>query len=116
MFARDGNLEIYNRWLGVVSNYSHRKMTKQSDKLPALSGLAHKVADVTGDLYLAGIWRNDLARGLLWEDYRHNRRNRLSSYQAPTWSWCSIDSPVGVIMHKQLMVEPGPLCTKQSVI
>jgi hypothetical protein len=91
MFVRDGNVVIYNRWQDVMSNYSNRKMTKESDELPALSGLAHKVANITGDTYLAEIWKNDIARGLLWKPWEGNK---TSQYQAPSWSWCSISGPV----------------------
>jgi hypothetical protein len=91
MFVKDGNLEIYNRWQDGMSNYSNRKMTKESDKLPELSGLAHKVANITGDTHLARIWKNDIARGLLWKPWEGNK---TSQYQAPSWSWCSISGPV----------------------
>lgn len=80
-------MQIYNRWQEEVSDYSKREMTKESDILPALSGLAHKVADITCDLYLAGIWKNDLVKGLLWRTWRGRR---LFPYRAPTWSWFSI--------------------------
>lgn len=55
MSFKDGNLEVYDEWQWLVSNYSNREMTKELDKLPALSGVAHKFADITGDLSLARI-------------------------------------------------------------
>jgi hypothetical protein len=82
-FIRDGNLGVYNRLKKVLFDYSMRTMTKMSDRSPALSGLARKFTDITGDLYLAGMWKNDLARELLWKAMAGER---LSSYQAPTWS------------------------------
>jgi hypothetical protein len=63
------------------------EMTKELDNPLALSGLARKVADITGDPYVAGIWKNDLARGLLWTT---SGGTRLFPYQAPMWSWCPI--------------------------
>jgi len=53
-------------WLGIVTRYSSRNLTKELDKLPALSGLAHEYQVRWGDEYLAGLWRKDLWRGLLW--------------------------------------------------
>src|SRR2546429_1663393 len=38
-------------WLGLVQNYSQRKLTYQQDKLTALAGLARIVAEKTGDRY-----------------------------------------------------------------
>jgi hypothetical protein len=51
----------------IVEQYSALNLTKQTDKLPALSGLAALVREKTQDGYLAGLWLSDLANGLLWE-------------------------------------------------
>jgi hypothetical protein len=52
-------------WRRVVEEYSTRKLTKFSDRLPALAGLAKKAASVWGVTYLAGIWREHLPAGLV---------------------------------------------------
>jgi hypothetical protein len=41
-------------WLALVEDYSRRKLTREEDKLPALSGLAKLLAQRTGDGYLLG--------------------------------------------------------------
>jgi hypothetical protein len=53
-------------WLKIVSGYSRLHLTKESDRLPALSGLASSLSSMTLGSYLAGVWGNDLAR-LLFE-------------------------------------------------
>ena len=47
-----------------------------------------------GDVYLAGIWRDDLSRGLLWTPHNSSHASRHSQYVAPTWSWASIKGQV----------------------
>jgi hypothetical protein len=41
-------------------------LTNPDDVLPAISGLAHRMTETTGDEYLAGLWKNHLQYGLLW--------------------------------------------------
>ena len=85
----------------TVSRYSSRELSYETDVLPALSGLAHsfkaihgveKVTD-TND-YLAGIWRNDLPKGLLWSLHDSSDASRHTQYIAPTWSWASMKGQV----------------------
>ncbi|KAF2853736.1 HET-domain-containing protein [Plenodomus tracheiphilus IPT5] len=70
----DYNKEIqghfqYLTWTEAVEQYSKCKLTDASDLFPVLSGLARYFQTVLQDDYCAGIWRNDMLRGLLW---RHN--------------------------------------------
>ncbi|KAH8666791.1 heterokaryon incompatibility protein-domain-containing protein [Xylariales sp. PMI_506] len=97
-------------WLVLVKNYTSRKLTVQDDKLPALSGLAHRLASYTYDTYLAGLWKSHLLEDMFWrvqvfEEHRiqvpdgfmHYVGKRLctpsrpAKYRAPTWSWASLD-------------------------
>jgi hypothetical protein len=50
----------------VVNEYSERELTRRTDKLPALSGLARLAAGRNIGDYLAGLWKDDLLAGLLW--------------------------------------------------
>ncbi|RYP31929.1 hypothetical protein DL767_005470 [Monosporascus sp. MG133] len=70
----------------MVVAFSYRKFTYDSDKFPALSGLAQRIHKVLGGEYLAGLWSADFNRGLLW--YREMRTcEHISKYRAPSWSW-----------------------------
>ncbi|RSL52157.1 hypothetical protein CEP54_011072 [Fusarium duplospermum] len=89
------------KWELLVTRYSACDLTKPQDKLIALSGVANLFRSVTGDQYIAGLWRSALPRLLCWE--RHTsisdetleaRRARPAGYRAPSWSWASIDEPV----------------------
>jgi hypothetical protein len=44
-------------WHSVVEVYSKLDLTYQSDKLPALSGLAKVLQLLVGGQYLAGLWK-----------------------------------------------------------
>ena len=77
-------------WKEILRRYSSRNLTKPSDKLPALSGLAHEYQMKWGDEYLAGLWRKDLWKSLLWrknEEYTLPEPKRPPEYRAPSWSW-----------------------------
>jgi hypothetical protein len=83
--------EIFWNYYMLVDNYSARQLTKASDKLPAFSGIAQHFQPVLGD-YLAGLWRDDIVRGLWW--VKHVGGEPVSDYRAPSWSWASVDGPV----------------------
>jgi hypothetical protein len=70
------------------------KLTKTSDRLVALQGLATQVEQLTGQRYCAGFWINDnLPTSLLWTAAAPPFL-RPREYRAPSWSWASIDGSV----------------------
>lgn len=86
-------------WHILVYAYSEARMTKPSDKLIALSGLAKEFAVLTQDIYVVGMWQKFLASELLWralyaEGHDVNPTSRPSTYRAPSFSWASIDGAV----------------------
>jgi hypothetical protein len=89
--------EYLEEWSKVVESYSARSLTFLSDKLPALSAAADKFGSLLSDTYVAGMWQNALRFNLCW--YRGNSFfspsiARPRAYQAPSWSWASINEPV----------------------
>jgi hypothetical protein len=81
-------------WSEVVREYSGKKLTKFSDKLVALAGLATDLGKnwATVD-YLAGLWSYRLRRGLLWW-CTPSSPPQQPYYTAPSWSWASVHGPV----------------------
>ena len=54
----------YNTWMNPVNNYSRRRLTYISDKLPTLQGLANKFQKVlANDTCIFGRWTSDLIVG-----------------------------------------------------
>ena len=87
------SLEFSRRWMALVAKYSSRALTYSSDKLPALAGLASRVARSSSCTYLAGHWKEDLARTLLWTAGSMpliGGGRRHADYHAPSWSWASL--------------------------
>ena len=104
--SRFGPLGKNNVWYDIVEHYTKCELSYKSDMLPALSGVATQYQKMTGDKYFAGLWKSDLARGLLWRmpllstDQLWNdekasgfrKSSRPANYRAPTWSWSSVDA------------------------
>lgn len=90
--------KIYDKWYRVVGEYAILRLTKNTDRLPALAGIAKEVQLGTDDIYLAGLWKSDVPRGLhWWYGGQLSRPVRPSVPQAPSWSWAALslltDSP-----------------------
>jgi hypothetical protein len=86
----DDRVTFYDRWLQLVQTYSQLELTYKTDRLPALSGIASLVASKTKDTYIAGLWKQDIAAGLLW--YVWPCQPATTTYVAPSWSWASVTS------------------------
>jgi hypothetical protein len=80
---------IVGRWIELVSEFTRRELTYDSDALPALAGIVNRVAARTGDEFLAGIWRNTIYNELLWLALDAPHREP-TSYRAPSWSWAAL--------------------------
>ncbi|KAK0619464.1 heterokaryon incompatibility protein-domain-containing protein, partial [Immersiella caudata] len=82
------------RWYELVGAYSQGALTKQTDKLIAISGVAGLVQKTSNAQYLAGLWSNVAPElGLLWRATSSDSR-RHETYIAPTWSWASVRGQV----------------------
>lgn len=101
------------RWERIAWRYSGTNLTYGSDRLAALSGIAARQHEATGDQYLAGLWRKGLIYDLLWRLEEHCEGARPSStertvrnrfrpdWRAPTWSWLSVDGKVAFGEYSQ---------------
>jgi hypothetical protein len=96
-------------WQHVVEDYMLRGITKPSDRLIAMYGVAEAVKAATEYKYLAGLWENFLPHGLAWFVYRLRRGSSVANVKvlvdkplpfrpaetvAPSWSWASVETPV----------------------
>lgn len=73
----------------VINTYSQKRLTHQSDVLVALSAIAQAFHSRMNSTYLAGLWKEDLIRGLCW--YCPVESVPRQNY-CPTWTWASVDS------------------------
>ena len=129
--------KIYDAWYQAVSAYTGRELTKPSDKLPALAGAAVRFNTFIKDVYVAGIWADDVVQGLLWSrsdfeavkvDPSLARRPGVGGWGetnggpskgwrgAPSWSWASVDGRVHWVRdrHGPPHIGPYALMTKPS--
>ena len=56
-------------WVDVFQSYGRRSITKASDRLIAIAGLAQSLQPLLNDEYLAGLWEKDYSYNLVWSMY-----------------------------------------------
>ncbi|MCJ1404410.1 hypothetical protein MMC11_007635, partial [Xylographa trunciseda] len=100
---------LYRNWMGTVRRFTLCNLTRQNDKLVAISGLARKFHEALGpnEEYVGGIWKRYSHLHLLWDgSYRTNFRWR--EYRAPSWSWASFE---GCVYNHRTSDEAVSNCT-----
>ncbi|KAH7310209.1 heterokaryon incompatibility protein-domain-containing protein [Rhexocercosporidium sp. MPI-PUGE-AT-0058] len=98
--SMNGKVEENLYWNWTVIRYSMCALTRNEDKLVALSGLASRFAGEFGHTYAAGLWVEYLHSGLLWH-VQNTGCHRYTEYLAPSWSWASIDGPIVIDYNDQ---------------
>jgi hypothetical protein len=85
--------QAYISWQKIVASYSKRTLTKDSDKLMAVLGIANFLGMTLKDEFVAGLWKGHLYRDLLWTS-TGTARTRVKTVEFPTWSWASLSGTV----------------------
>jgi len=85
--------DVFDTWLKIIQLYSGLLLTEEKDRFAALAGLGQSFQQVLNSQYLAGLWYEDLPRGLLWERGNLFTRSKTpkGGVKIPTWSWASLD-------------------------
>lgn len=113
----------HDAWYALVEELTKRNITYHKDILPAISGLANKMASTMAkrDIYLAGLWSGDLATGLLWASGVDRGKLTLSTEQnnfdskdftSPSWSWVAA-AHHRVFFNYDIQIKPGDNPAKQ---
>ena len=91
--SEGADYRLYRIWMNMVNLYTKRHLTKSSDKLVAISGLAKLIAArlVNQDVYIVGLWKHNLLLHMLWRISSHAQVSRPKPYRAPSWSWASVE-------------------------
>jgi hypothetical protein len=92
---------LVDHWLGIAEDFSVKDLTFESDKLPALSGMASYFCRRHGQEYFAGLLSGSIAEGLLWCPYSPGSLSRPIEYTAPTWSWTSLTGRIKTVAPPQ---------------
>lgn len=87
--------DVMRTWYEVVKQYTSRSLSFDTDKLPAIAGLARRLAPYIQSRYIAGLWEQDILVGLCWAKTNHASSPSLTgrypiTYVAPSFSWASV--------------------------
>ncbi|KAL5375257.1 hypothetical protein DPSP01_011355 [Paraphaeosphaeria sporulosa] len=87
---------LYDDWLRVIQEYSIRRLTFASDRLPALAGITNGFKDQLKDESIYGLWFGDIHRGLMFEQMRESFGSCIMPtwVGSPTWTWAALHAPV----------------------
>ncbi|KAG5803847.1 hypothetical protein H9Q74_010560 [Fusarium xylarioides] len=93
-------------WASVVAQYSVGKLTKETDKLIAIDGVAEQLTSIVPrEQYLNGLWRlESLPLSLLWSTIEEEEPP--GTRVAPSWSWASVYTPVDFNFLFRAQTEP----------
>ncbi|KAI0383641.1 HET-domain-containing protein [Hypomontagnella monticulosa] len=96
--------DLPKEWYGLVTNYGNRKLSYEKDRLPAISAFSRIISEKKPDQqYLAGLWKSDLHRGLLWTPYSwsdlQTYLERPKEFVPPTWSWAHRPNGLAWVRH-----------------
>lgn len=83
----------WNTWRELVGKYSAKELTRFSDRLVAVAGLAADLGRTWDSDYLAGLWSYRLRRGLLWRSEAPGPPQYVSN-AVPSWSWGSMSGAI----------------------
>lgn len=105
----------YAWWYRAIERYSRRQLTKESDRLEALCGLASVFELGLDDKYLFGIWKADIVRGLAWrvhgkfnDNSERSTQNNSLTQIVPSWSWASRPSKAIIYLSQGLELDANP--------
>jgi hypothetical protein len=84
---------FFSSWIHLIREYTALQLKFESDRLPALAGIAGVLGQSVPGRYLSGIWEASLPGGLLWEPLARPAR-RSTQACLPSWSWASVVGPI----------------------
>lgn len=114
---------VLEHWYVMLVEFTNRRLSNPHDIFASVSSLAQAAARLMGgSRYLAGIWEDDIVRGLLWRPsyYGTGEPTVLARPQpsplapgpgpivrAPTWSWAAVEGSVDHLDYEPNAGEPG---------
>ncbi|KAK3684180.1 heterokaryon incompatibility protein-domain-containing protein [Podospora appendiculata] len=92
--------QLHDEWLDIVEAYTRRDLCQPKDRFLAIAGLAVRFYNAKAEIsttsvaateeYLAGLWRDNLAKHLAWSCATAVHSERNLQHIAPSWSWASL--------------------------
>lgn len=98
-----------HQWRQMITLYTMKTFTRQTDILPALAGISNRIK---GDVYHGGLWNSTFAQDLAWVTMSRPKRppTRPKEYVAPSFLWASVVGTVEFLdisssMSQQFSIE-----------
>lgn len=99
----DVRARLRNRWPAMIRDYSRRELRFDSDKIPAISGIAeqlsHSKTEPADPATKFGFFSIRLVRDILWEadgtPLQKQKDLPVDFKPLPTWSWASWNGKIG---------------------
>ncbi|OBS22819.1 hypothetical protein FPOA_09144 [Fusarium poae] len=90
-WAEEDREAAYREWETLVAEYTTRNLTNESDRIPAILGLANVMGPMFECDFVMGIWKGKhFLRSLLWRVQTTSTCNSLQSGNSyPSWTWAS---------------------------
>lgn len=89
----DVDMRAY-QWRKLVEEYSALNLTYESDRLPAIAGLASQRDRLQHDGYFAGLWQASTTHDLLWQVRGTPAPKPTQKSPIASWSWASVGRPI----------------------
>lgn len=86
--------ELFKWWNELIEEYMTCALTYDTDKLPAISGIAAAFQKLVNSKYIAGMWEDDLPRALVWSRLGALLLNDQPASRPPSWSCVACNHPV----------------------
>lgn len=99
-FRKNDFLSRINIWYRLIEEFTAKDITKESDRLPALSGIAQGLQCADLGTYMAGMWSMSIPESLCWTPVLvigkrpQDLHRRAHPYRAPSWSWAALEGDV----------------------
>ncbi|KAM7195318.1 Heterokaryon incompatibility protein (HET) domain containing protein [Naviculisporaceae sp. PSN 640] len=125
--------ELLEAWRNIfVPSFGRREFSRPPDNLPAISGLARYIGEVSGYRYAAGLWVEEFWREVVWYG-RSTRRKGLpttqggfadlivwladkTEYIGPSWSWAREGGGMTRLDFLDLPMRPGEQRERVDVV
>ncbi|RGP78690.1 heterokaryon incompatibility [Fusarium longipes] len=91
-WVEEDRVAAYMKWQSLVAEYTERDLTKDSDRIPAILGLANVMGPMFQCEFFMGIWKGKyFLRSLLWRIKTAATciASLESSNSYPSWTWAS---------------------------
>jgi hypothetical protein len=84
---------FFRIWTKILSQYSTLSISRPSNKLSVLLGLASLAEHILGYRYFYGIWNFNLLYSLFWQPVSRPI-SRAEEWRAPSWSWAAWEGEI----------------------